>query len=466
MFATAKTIVDYITYLLAYRKTKWGLTVGLLPIAVLWVSFVRPPYKADNEQFVVGFLGCLALSSVIIVVWLFHSRRIILGDNIFTIVLSLKAKDPKSNEYIQSAISILRSELDALGLLNKFRILLAGTDIINCTKKAQKYRESFDLDLLIWGEVFSGKKAQQEVYDFKRLCFTYKIPPQIVIANLTDLFKTDINISLTNRDWNVYEFNSLPDLEKISGHLMEIIMFVLGIVYSQSRVYTKDSIIVLERLFTVLESKSKNEQIEVSPEKGALTMSPTMLRKGRVLAILLNIYKNLGTYFTLKKKYQEGFFYSERFMHYSKRNIEVLANLALCSFFLNDYESAKRYTEEIGKIDKHNEFYISNRAFFGIWEKNYSSALHFYKEFVKRGHAITAGVVMSVISFLDDRKSQHNKEIAYDFAIGLLDYYFLQKSTGEKELQKFLKSAKNKDEYKEMVGFVEQLIFKKRKKKK
>lgn len=463
---TPKSIIDYITYLLPFRKTKWGLIVILLPILVVWILHVFPLYKPEINQFKLWSYSLLCTSLILIVIWLFHSKRIILGNKNYIVVLSLKATDPRSNTYIQTAISMLKTELDRLGLSGKFKILMAGPDIVNTIEGAHKYREHFDIDLLIWGEVFSGKKDEKELCDFKRLFFTYKIPPQVILSDLTNLFKSDINIALVNRDWNVYEFNSLPDLEKISTNLGEVIMFVLGVIYCQSKDYAEDSIAILENLFKVLSDRTQNEKVTVSPENNTLTMSSGVFRKGRVLSILLNAYKNLGLHLNERRNYSKARFYLEKHLSYEKGNIPVLGGLALCFFFLGDYEAAKKHTEEIGKIDKHNQIYLINRAFFGIWEKNYPSALHFYKEFIKRERKITKDVVVSVISFLDQRKGNDSKEIAYDFAIGLLDYHFIQKTTGEKELRKFLKLSQGKQEYKEMIDFLQNDLLKGRKEKK
>lgn len=461
MFEIAKNIIGYLEYLFLYRKTKWGLAVALLPVLVFCILRVVPLYSTNETLFSAASGGCLLGIVIIVFVWALHSKRVIIGKKTFTTVLSLKAHDPKSNEHIRNAIAILKSELDKLGLLGTFKILEAGQDIITSKEQAHRYRENFDLDLVIWGEVFSGKKDDKELSDFNRLFFTFKIPKNIITSNLTELFKSDINIALVNRDWNIYEFNSLPDTEKISGHLTEVIMFILGVIYCQAKEYVENSIIILEHLFAMLENKSPNEKIEIKDK--ALKMTPTVLRKSRVLGILITVYKNLGLYFCGQGKYEKAKFYLEKFRKYQK-DIAVFGGLAVSSFLLNDYDAAKKYTEEIGGMDKFSQLYTSNKAFFGIWEKNYDSALHFYKEFIKRGRTVDKEIVISMICFLDDRKRENGAELAYDFAIGLLDYTFLQKSEGSKELRNFVKKAKAKPQYKSMVKFVQNEILEKRKK--
>ncbi len=320
--------------------------------------------------------------------------------------------------------------------------------------------------IVIWGEILSGTKEEKEVCDFKGLFFTYKIPSNVVKANLTDIFKTDINIAIIDRDWNIYEINSLPDTEKISAHLSEMIMFILGLIYCQNAEYAEDSIAILESLFKRLDTQTRGDEIKIDHENKFLLTTSSMLRKGRVLAILLNVYKNLGLHLISLKDYCKAKFYLDKFRSYEKKDIPVLASLALCAFYLSkeDIKAAKEYTEEISTIDKHNEIFILNRAFFGIFEKNYASALYFYKEIIKKERSVNIGTITKVIAFLDERKSEYPGEFAYDFAIGLLNCHFCDEQMGIKELRKFVKHAK-KAEYREMKNYTIDEILNKNKKK-
>lgn len=462
-----KSIIEYLNYFWTYRKTNNGFILGLCAIIFTIWKYLTP-FLPNNEQRIFYILcSYLIPLSCFLVWWLYHSGRMISRGKKFTVVFCLKAKDLKSLIHIQNTISILNRELDTLRLLEKFKIVFAGEDVITNLEKAYKYRGNKNVDLVIWGEILSGTKEEKEVCDFKGLFFTYKIPSVIAKANLTDIFKTDINIAIINRDWNIYAINSLPDTEKISAHLSEMIMFVLGLIYCQSAEYAEDSIVILESLFKRLEMQTKGEQIKVDSENKFLLTTP-LLRKGRVLGILLNVYKNLGLYLVSSKDYRKAKFYLDKFRSYEKKDIPVLASLALCAFYLNrnDIKDAKEYTEKIGTIDKHNEIFTLNRAFFGIYEKNYASALCFYKEIIKKERSVNIGIITKVIAFLDERKSEYPNEFAYDFAMGLLSYYFCQEQMGMKELRKFVKHAKKKAEYREMVNYItDEILHKKRIKK-
>ena len=462
-----KEIYELLNYLWTFRKNKRGLfTAYFLVSGVYWTIIVKflPNQALISQEGIFYYTTILLFVSLI---WFLQSGRFIFPNNKFTVVFSIKPKGVQDNSYIQDAISKLQRELEILGLRDKIKIILAGQDFIERVKSAHKYRERFDIDLVIWGKVYSGTKEKQDVVcDFKDLFFTYKIPHQVINANVADLFKSDINISIVNRDWNIFGFNSIPDTEKISGHLTEIIMFTIGIIYCQSAEYAQESIIILEKLFKYLEKRTIGETPSKSSDGKTMTMSRDLLYQSRVLAILIKIYYNLGVHLMEQKKYPEARFYFRKYLDYEKEDGNALANIAYCAFEEeNDICLAKKYTEKIGEVDKYNPFYLTNRAFFDIWEKNYHGALFHYMLFLRKGRPRDGGLVIKVIAFLDRMKKENKTEIGYDFAIGFMNYHFMDKGEGELELKGFLKIARGKEEYKEMATYVESTIVKKKKKK-
>jgi len=465
MKISPKTTVDYLIYLWPFRKTKWGLFVAYIPILLFWIYHILPKYFIDKQIFYTYSAVVFILLLVIFIYWLFYSGRIIATKQPFTVVFCLKPTDPISAQYIKNSIKVFLRELDSLRLSRKIHIKQIGQDIINNTEEAHNYRQKKDVDLIIWGEIFSGSKSEKEVCDFKDIFFTYKVPGNIGLANLTDLFKNDINIAVIKRDWNIYKINNLPDTEKISAHFSEIILFILGLIYAQHGEYVEDSAAILELFFNLLEHKTKNEKILIDEVNKTTQISPEMLRKGRVLFILLHIFKNLGLYFIEEREFKKGLFYIDKFIKYGKKkDVDVLSAAALANFYLNDISKAKQYTDEINDLEKDHQLYLLNKAFFGIYEGNYASALFFYKEIIKRGKNVDKTIIIKVISFLDERKSDNPKEIGYDFAIGILNIFHLQRRNGERELKQFSKLARNKEKYREMVTFIESHIYPHKKK--
>jgi tetratricopeptide (TPR) repeat protein len=206
-------------------------------------------------------------------------------------------------------------------------------------------------------------------------------------------------------------------------------------------------------LFWSLENRASGDDVVIDNDKKEITLSPASLRSGRVLAILINIYKNIGIDFTSNNLFDRGYYYLDKYFKYHNDDVLALSSMALCCFMLNDVPSAMSYTEKIGRIDKSSPFYIINKAFFGIYDKNYTSAIYFYKEILKRGMIVDPRIITGVISFLDQRYRNDRKELAYEFAIGILNKYYCQQKEGINELRKFVRKAKNIPQYQEMVIF-------------
>ncbi|MDM7988092.1 MAG: hypothetical protein QUS13_12220 [Smithella sp.] len=466
MNSSSKPIIDYLIYLWPFRKTKWGLIATYIPIILFWIYNILPKYFINKQIFYTYSAVVLIIFLGIFIYWLFYSGRVIATKQPFTVIFCLKPTDSVSAQYINNSIKVFLRELDNLKLPQRIHIKQIGQDIINNNEEAHKYRQKKDVDLIIWGEIFSGSKSEKDVCDFKDIFFTYKVPGNIGLANLTDLFKNDINIAVIKRDWNIYKINSLPDTEKISAHFSEIILFILGLIYAQHGEFVEDSAAILELFFNLLEKKTKNEKILIDEVNDASQISPEMLRKGRVLFILLHLFKNLGLYFIEQREFQKGLFYLDKFIKYGKKkDVDILSSAALAYFYLKDISKAKQYTDEINNLEKDHQLYILNKAFFGIYEENYGSALFFYKEIIKRGKNVDKTIIIKVISFLDERKSDHPKEIGYDFAIGILNLFHFQKQNGERELRQFAKLARNKEKYREMVTFIESHILSRKKRK-
>ena len=453
----AKDMIDFLNFYWPHRKTRRGITIGFIVFAIVWFVYVFPLYVNHKEIVLLATIAILILSFA---GWLYYSGRVLLPKRRFTIVFCLRADDPKSISYIRQALSILKRKLDELGLLNKFRIVSIGRDIVIDRATAHAYREKHDVDLIIWGDVFCGSKENKGVCDFKGISFTYKIPGSVVGSNLSEIFKSDINIALVDRDWNIYEINSLPDIEKISANLSEVIMFVLGIIYCQYREYAEDSVVILEHLFHLLKLQfNKDEKPVLNEAEKTISMTPQLFRHSRILGILLNVYKNLGGYFTEHHDHQKGKFYLEKFRVYDKKDIGAISTLALCEFYLGNIQAAKDLTDEICVINRNHEICLANRGFWGIYEKKYTSALYYYKEIIKRGRVVTNEIIFKVLSFLDERKTEAPAELAYDFAVGILNVQFCDERLGRGDLRKFVKRAVDMPEYKEMHDFAKNEIL-------
>ncbi len=446
-------------------KTKYGLTVTsiLLASALYGVSFATIKLLKAHDNTALILLCAITIPLFInLIVWCFCSGRVPIANSKFNVVFCLTGKDlkddGKSDKYIQNAISIVAAELDKLGLSRKIKLKTIGQDIIKTQDVAEDHLIKHGIDLIVWGHVLYGSKEEQDVCDFTKISFTYKSPSRETNANLAEIFENNVKMALVKRDWNIYEINSITDIEKISENFNEIIMFILGIIYCHHHDYIEDSAKILENLFKILEKQTTGEKIKVDEKKKTLEMSASTLRKGHLLPILCDIYKRLGGICGHKGDYKKSFFYLNKFMNYKTNDIEVLCSLAFCSYHLGNIMDAEKYTDKIKQVDKHYKLYFFNKAFFSILKGKYKGALSLYKKSIKGKGVINSSVTLQVIDFLDQRKKENPQELAYDFAISFINYHLSDKKVGISELRRFAKKAKGKTKYSEMVSYANQLL--------
>ncbi len=460
--------VEYLTLLGSQRwKTKFGYFVTTALLATVLVGgaiSIHKLLKMDDKTFLIVLCVLLVVSQLShFLAWYFYSGRMPIANSKFTVVFCLEGNDLKSDgrsdRYIQNAIAKAKGELDKLGILEKIKLNQIGKDIIRTKKEALNYRIKHNTDLIIWGNVLSGSKDEQDVCDFNKISFTYRGPSPEANANLAKLFKNDVNIALVKRDWHIYEINSSTDIGKISGHFSEIIMFILGVIYCLHHDYIEDSAKILECLFETLKRQTSGEKIKIDDKKSTIEMSASTLRKGHLLPILCAVYKELGFICERKGNHKKALFYLKKFVAYKTNDTAVLCSLALCSYLLGNLTEAKKYTDKIGKVDKYQPVYFFNKAFFCILDGKYRSMLSLYKKVIKGKGAIDSCIVTQVIGFLDQRKAENPKELAYDFAIGFLNYHLCDKKMGTGELKKFTKTAKKEIKYNEMVNYAKQLFY-------
>ncbi|MCP4265633.1 MAG: hypothetical protein GY777_08675 [Candidatus Brocadiaceae bacterium] len=102
---------------------------------------------------------------------------------------------------------------------------------------------------------------------------------------------------------------------------------------------------------------------------------------------------------------------------------------------------------------------LNNYAFFSILKGKYKGALSLYKKAIKGKGIISSSVTIQVIDFLDQRKGGNPQELAYDFAIGFINYHLSDKKTGISELRKFTRKAKGETKYSEMINYANELLL-------
>jgi len=129
------------------------------------------------------------------------------------------------------------------------------------------------------------------------------------------------------------------------------------------------------------------------------------------------------------------------------------------NIFFNNLEGAKDYIEKAKNIDKNHPTIYIDSAFFAILDKNYESALFWYEK-VMNLIASADLAVIPLLEFLFDRYKENKNELAYLFAIGIINYKFVDREKGLSDLSNFIRKAKKLQHYFSMIKFAKKLLGK------
>ncbi|MEZ4752752.1 MAG: hypothetical protein R3A13_00335 [Bdellovibrionota bacterium] len=131
--------------------------------------------------------------------------------------------------------------------------------------------------------------------------------------------------------------------------------------------------------------------------------------------------------------------------------------LAFSSYRLGKVEDAKKYTDEISKINSEDPVYLINRAFFGLLDREYNKALNYYKKFAF-SKAVNGALVNSVLEFLLEHRDRNKGEPGFDFALGLVNYAHQDRQLGRTDLHTFTQIVAGQEQYQQLVEFANDLI--------
>ena len=143
-------------------------------------------------------------------------------------------------------------------------------------------------------------------------------------------------------------------------------------------------------------------------------------------------------------KIKESLEYLNKIPEHIPNPIPLYIMLARVSYLNGDEQGANYYTERIRKLNKRHPAVCLNYGFFGIKQKNYDRVKFWYDEFIK--HKILIDIdIMPAITFLDEEYSKSPTELAYLYALGIVNGYVDVKR--KRDLQRFIKLTKNRPEY-------------------
>jgi tetratricopeptide (TPR) repeat protein len=293
-------------------------------------------------------------------------------------------------------------------------------------------------------------------YNFR---VTWKKPPAIS-EKIALLLEVDGSLFCSNRDWSIREFDSKNDQQKVAGGFGEIVLFLTVVSQLTDPSSSAANIAILERLSAIIGKATEGVTVNLKSGQQVPAEAIPFLRQGRVNALLRDLYLDYGAICIRGADYQTA----HRLLHNALKipsdksgRISVLVPLALCCYHLGDIKSAKDYSEQINQIDKGNPTALVNLAFLEIVERNYQAAAAWYRRFMV-GQYPHEQLVTQVIEFLGERSKEMPNESALVFAVGAINFAYLDHEQGRSDLERFVSAVSNDRQYKQMKVLAERLL--------
>lgn len=413
-----------------FLKRNWKSFRGLIVVTILLILAcfnLNIPYRL----YVIPGLGFIW-----ILYWLIKSGRFIFPTNKYLIILCIKTDQNSADEY-KKLFYKLQNELDALNLTKSVKLTDISSDIINNTKQAVRYRESQNIDLIIWGSSFSETQNGKSIVKFN-LRYTFRINKRL--NKKLKLFISDLLLVIGTKDWTINLDNTLFDEIRVVNNFIEACIFIAGIHFLTD--YKLEDAI---KLFTALKLKMINVEDDNFKK----------FAKGRINALIVETYLLLGIVETEKYNYELAKKHYLELIKYPIKKFPVYINLAKLEYLLGNLNIAIQYTQEASKIDKNHPVIYVNTAFFRILENKYDKALYWYKRLIASKSKDIE--ITGVLEFLYDRHNESKKELAYLFAIGIINYFFYDHKKGLSDLTNFIRRARDKQQYINMKEYAEEL---------
>ncbi len=412
-------------------KKNWrsllGLLGGILLIVIGCLELNVPYY-----QFLTP-----ALIIIWILIWYFKSGRLILPTRKYLLIFCIKG-DTKSRIHYNKVFTKLQRELDAVNLTRKIKLIDISPDIINNRVQAEKYREDQNVDLVIWGNSFSETNHGEDIINFN-LNYTYRLNRRLK-AKLT-LFNLDLSLVAGTRDWTIKLDNTLFEEIKVVHNFVEACLFIVGVHFLTDNKLT-DAIVLLNRLKIMIASMRDD------PFKKFIM--------GRINALIIETYFLLGRVANEDGDYKLSKEYFQEIAKYPVNKFHVYVALARLEYLLGNLPKAKQYTAFAARINRKHPVILFNRAFFKILDSRYEGALFMYKKIAKL-RTIDVNV-QELLDFFYDRYTENKRELAYIFAMGLVNFLFHDRKLGFQDLTNFISRAKNKPQYSAMVRYATDLV--------
>lgn len=434
---------EFYQFLLLIARNNWRTKNGFVVITLLLIiaSFELLNITKITSEFEKKILITGILVFCFYIYWTLKSGRFSLPSGKIKILLSIKT-DEESQKYYVAIKQTMESKLVDLSLTSKIKIGELGTDVIKNKKDANRFVIQHIVDLLVWGDVLSGKK-EGILYSKFKLRYTFK--HNRVPLKLFALLMSDISLSLIKRKDDILDEDSYNDIIILAQDVLEPSLFIITLALIVGNQYSK----AYEIMTNLRELLIRRKDEQCADIRAVLL--------GRVNALLIEILICQGDEAVDFNRYKMAVIFYEKVLDMDPNNLPVCTHLAKLYYLLGDIDNSKKYTAHAEVIQKGNLFTLANEAFYALIELKYDTALSKYKKL-----EIVPSVpfnVLETIAFLDDEYIK-TKNKGLLFAIGFFNILFVDRKEGRKNLQSFIKRVKKKQEFNNMIHYARHIISK------
>ena len=439
---TVLVLTGILAYKIRFIPTSFTQLLGV-PVASGWVTIV----------------WTLIFVSAALIFWLIWSGRFFpFWQRRRVVAFCIERKNARIHNYYTQSLDLLRSFVAQCGLSNEIEIKDVGYDLITNDKEAQKFVMRKGVSVVFHGRLFLDQENGNFIHHYN-FNVTWRNPPQIS-EQIAKLIEVDANLFYSNRNWNIKELDSKNDQQKVAGGFAEIVLFLVVISQITDKKSTAKNIEILEKLSAII--SRANAGVNVTLKSGEIVPVEAIpfLRQGRVNALLRDLYLDYAGICIRNADYKTA----QRLLTSAllipsdpAGQISVLVPLAVSCYHLGQIDLAKKYSQQIGDIDNGNAHSLVNLAFLEIIEQNYDASASYYRRYVL-GQNHNEQLVTQVVEFLNERSKEMPQERGLLFALGVLNFAYLDHEQGKADLSKFVSDVSSERKYRQMANFSNHLL--------
>jgi tetratricopeptide (TPR) repeat protein len=418
---------------------QWKTRKGLGAVSLIILLSI-PWLLQQGFPFIYLSFGICAIFFIWSICWFILSGRVMIPSSKKIVIFCFDV-DSEAHKNYKRVLKRIYTSIYDLGLSQNIKLTNIAQDIITNKLRAHKYRKNNRVDLIIWGNAEYGNLNSQKVLRFE-LQHTMSITESLSIK--LNLFLTDVNLILQKKDWTIREINELEEFKVVSDNLFETILFIIGLYFFDEGNFV-ESIKVFESILPLLlEKEKKNIYLEHH------------IQASRIRALLIDLYFLQGRKYHDEGRIDDSLNLYKKIPEHLPNPIPLYMMLGRVYYLNGDENNAQLYTEKIRKLNKRHPAVCLNLAFFGIRQKNYDRVIFWYNELLK--HKVLVDVdIFPAINFLENEYNKNQSEIAYLYALGIVNGYIDPKKRIS-ELRKFMSKAKKRNEYSILYQRAKELV--------